>query len=140
MGGGGSMRNMNRKVQENRNALKSSDHNQSYLKANSIRNNRKVSSKHAIGIGIGFAMTCIVFWFGMLAISNYKDYENSLPHEVTYDKTQEAYLIIMVAADYKMEKGYYKDALKEYENALKIYPKDSAANQGLIRAAQLAFN
>lgn len=38
MGGEGHMHDLNKKVQENRNSLKTSDHNQSYLKANSIRN------------------------------------------------------------------------------------------------------
>lgn len=75
-----------------------------------------------------------------MAINAYTAYENSLPSEVIGDSDKNAYEKIMSAAEYKMEKGYYKDALKEYENALKIYPKDTAANEGLIKAAQLAFN
>ncbi len=68
-GGSGSVRSMNDTLKANREALKTSNHNQSYLKANSIRNNRKSNGKHLISAGIGLALICISIWFGSMAIS-----------------------------------------------------------------------
>lgn len=142
-GGSGSVRGMNDTIKANREALKTSDHNQSYLKANSIKNNRKSNVKHLISGGIGLALTCIALWFGSIVISNYTAYENEqYLKETPIPEPQDStwYTSYITVAEKKMELGKYEEALIQYENALKIFPEDSIANAGLFKAARQAFN
>ena len=137
---GGSMHNMNKKVQENRESLKSADHSQSYLKGNSIKRNRRSSAKAILGGSLGLAMAIAIVFIGYKAVSNYSKYENKLNTTIVVEPNTAAYGQFMDEADSNMIQLNYEGALQNYKDALDEIPDDSIAQTGLMRVVDLLKN
>lgn len=71
-------------------------------------------------------------------------YENSYPRVNAIEEKRkarlESYNFLMESGAYNMRVGNYDAALTDYELAIDLFPKDSAAHKKLLECTQLLFN
>ncbi|MFT4602623.1 MAG: hypothetical protein ACI857_002810 [Arenicella sp.] len=135
----GHISGLNRKLKENRDKTGSSSRRlKSKNKVRNYQNSFTPRRGHRRNLLASSILTLVIFslliFLGAKVLGAFHEYESHRP-QVDREKIRiENYDLCISYGEYDLREHYYDEAKTEFENALKIFPNDPKALQGLEQA------